>query len=129
MSTPQPPTPDEVYLLASAKLARSDGRQKPSRRHHMLYAAEHAAKVLEDTADALEHAVEHDVDPAELRLTAEGLRYAALRLGSSKPPRQPRLPQPGYATRLVRSHTAPELDEAAVRIVNDAAIRLRKRTE
>lgn len=112
-------TPD--LALAHARPAGTNGHQKPSRRQQMLYAATHAAQVLEEAA-------EHEVDPAELRLAAEGLRYAALRLGSPKPRRQQRLPRPGDATRLVQQLSSVELDEAAASIVNEALARLREST-
>lgn len=127
--TPTPP-PDGTesarstpgLALAHARRPGTNGHQKPSRRQQMLYAAAYAAQVLEQAA-------EHDVDPAELRLAAEGLRYAAARLGSPKPPRQSsRLPRPGDATRLVRSLSSPELDEAAARIVREAVARLGRPT-
>lgn len=126
--TPNPP-PDGTesarstpgLALAHARRAGINGHQKPSRRQQMLYAAAYAAQVLEEAA-------EHEVDPAELRLAAEGLRYAALRLGSPKPRRQQRLPRPGDATRLVQKLSSVELDEAAASIVNEALARLREST-
>lgn len=98
----------------------SNGHQKPTRRYQMLYAAAHAAQVLEDAA-------QHLPDPAEVHAAADALRVAAVRMATPKPPRRRPLPRPGDATRYVRDRTSPELDEAAARIVTDAIARLRER--
>ncbi|WP_395695046.1 hypothetical protein [Nocardioides sp.] len=74
----------------------------------MLHAAAYAAQQLEAAAD-------HDADPAELRLAAEGLRAAAIRLATPKPRRQPsqRLPRPGDGMRAARQVSLEELLHAA----------------
>lgn len=109
--------------LARARRPGANDRQQPTRRQQMINAAEYAALKLEEAAD-------HDVDPAELRLAAAGLRAAALRLSAPKPPRQPRrLPRPGDATRLVQNLTSPELNEATARILGEANARLRGLSE
>lgn len=126
--TPTPP-PDGTasersapgLALARASRPRANGHQQPSRRQQMLNAAAYAALKLDQAA-------EHDVDPAELRLAAEGLRAAALRLGSPKPPRQPRrLPRPGDGIRAARDVSLEELSTAAAiaRAIADAGQRPR----
>lgn len=94
--------------LARASRPGANGRQQPSRRQQMLNAAAYAALKLDQAA-------EHDVDPAELRLAAEGLRAAALRLSTPKPRRQPsqRLPRPGEGMRAARQVSLEELLHAA----------------
>jgi hypothetical protein len=114
MTTPQPPSREELARSASAlalAYARKPGansRQQPSRRQQMLNAAAYAAQKLEEAA-------EHVPDPAELHLAADGLRAAALRLATPKPPRKPsqHLPRPGRATRVAREVSLEELRTAA----------------
>lgn len=113
MTTPQPPDGTEsarsapVLALARANRPGANDRQQPSRRQQMLNAAAYAALKLDEAA-------EHDVDPTELRLAAEGLRAAALRLSSPKPPRQPRrLPRPGDGIRAARDVSLEELSTTA----------------
>ncbi|MEI2714215.1 MAG: hypothetical protein V9G04_13220 [Nocardioides sp.] len=103
--------------LAYARRPGTNDRQKPTRRQQMLNAAAYAALKLEEAA-------EHAPDPDELRLAAEGLRVAALRLVSPKPRRKPaqHLPRPGRATRVARDVSLEELTAAAAlaRAVTDA---------
>ncbi len=94
--------------LARANRPGANSRQQRSRREQMLHAAAYAAQQLEAAAD-------HDADPAELRLAAEGLRAAAIRLATPKPRRQPsqRLPRPGDGMRAARQVSLEELLHAA----------------
>lgn len=114
MTDPQPadrPEPERsapALALARARRPGSNSRQQPSRREQMLYAATYAAQRLEEAA-------ERDVEPAELRLAAEGLRAAALRLAAPKPAQRAarRLPRPGDGKRAAEQVTLEELLHAA----------------
>jgi hypothetical protein len=124
MTTPEPPDSTESarsgpgLALARANRPGANDRQQPSRRQQMLYAAAYAAQKLDEAAEQVP-------DPAELRLAADGLRAAALRLAAPKPRRKPsqQLPRPGHATRVARDVTLEELlhaTAAAQAIANTA---------
>ena len=123
MTPTQPPdsTPSArstpVPGLARASVATSAKQQQPSRRRQMLYAADHAARVLEAAA-------EHVPNPDELHQAAAWLRESGTRLAAPKPPRQRpgRLPTRGHATRVAKA--ARELDVDDLAAVADLARQL-----
>lgn len=100
-----PTDPPEATPVARSNPEKPSDRQRPSRRTQMLYAATYAVELLDRVA-----AGEH-IEPAELSQAANGLRHAATRLGSAKPPAgtSGRLPKRGRLTKAGRDVTLENL--------------------